>query len=60
LLIEPAAWLREAVAEWRKLADIAGEPEIFDLMFLNHQGEIAEGARSNPLHLPISAKIDAG
>lgn len=29
------------------LAEITGQPEIFDVVFLNERGEVAEGARSN-------------
>ena len=31
----------------RALAELAGQPEIFDTVFLNERGEVAEGARSN-------------
>lgn len=31
----------------RALAALAGRPEVFDALFLNHRGEVCEGARSN-------------
>ena len=31
----------------RALAGIADDPRCFDVVFLNHRGEVAEGARSN-------------